>query len=366
MDLVKLHDTTSQPERLVEKYHSLIWTERYLDPGDFQLKTYDIADTRLLLPLDSIVSHLESREVMIVETHLIEKDADGRLELTITGRTYETILEQRAAIPNMYGYYPPTAPWFNDTYNVWETPSAMTTAVTAQYIIDYIMDGGANINDLMPVAAIDYTDIITPSKRWVIERGDLYSQVIALLESERLGIKTIRPDPTYGGIIMGIHNGYNRSEGNSDLTKRVTFDTEAGHFVSESYLFSKKNYKNVCYAFTNLSSETVTAPGVPSNVSGRSRRVLYLDCNDIQNTTTPDWTLAGHRGSAELAKLRRTIFFDGEVSPDVPWKYGTHYNIGDIVRIKGDYGVDQDVRVDEHTRTEDHEGERSYPTLSEI
>ena len=101
MDFVRLgaaYSTSYHPDQLIEGYISLIWTERFQNPGEFQLKSYDIDRMKDLLPVDTLVSHLETKEVMRVETHLIEMEGEGEDAtpvITITGRTAYAILEDR-------------------------------------------------------------------------------------------------------------------------------------------------------------------------------------------------------------------------------------------------------------------------------
>lgn len=88
-------DSNFQPTRIVENYSSLIWTERYSSAGDFTLETSEVALMMDLLPLESWITLRESTVPMIVETHKIEKAKNVSPVLTVTGRSFETILERR-------------------------------------------------------------------------------------------------------------------------------------------------------------------------------------------------------------------------------------------------------------------------------
>lgn len=103
MDLLTLDGLTYKPKTLFEKYHSLIWTERYLEPGEFQLVSSYISETETALPLGSFVTVRDSFEIMMVETHSIEPNgSNGYPEITVFGRSLTSFLENRVLVPNTY------------------------------------------------------------------------------------------------------------------------------------------------------------------------------------------------------------------------------------------------------------------------
>lgn len=102
MELVTLN-ANLQPEKVIDTYSSLVWTERYSKSGDFQLTTNNIADTIKMLPLESFVSLRNSTVPMVVEVFKIEKPRDGVPVLTVTGRSFESVLERRVAVRNPMG-----------------------------------------------------------------------------------------------------------------------------------------------------------------------------------------------------------------------------------------------------------------------
>lgn len=102
MELVTLNDDL-QPEKTITNFSSLVWTERYSKSGDFQLTTNDVSTAISLLPLESLVSLRNSNVPMVVEVYKIEKPRDAEPVLTITGRSFETVLERRASVRDPMG-----------------------------------------------------------------------------------------------------------------------------------------------------------------------------------------------------------------------------------------------------------------------
>jgi hypothetical protein len=129
-----------------------------------------------------------------------------------------------------------------------------------------------------------------------------------------------------------------------------------------SYLFSKKNSANVAY-FVGASAVGKMNEG-DSVPTGFDRRVTLVDAS--QAGAIPQDALQA-QVSMSLAEAHVTAMFDGSINQDIsPYIYGVDYNLGDIVRIAGDYGLDQKARVTEYIRSEDNTGVKSYPTLTAI
>ena len=101
MELMTLK-SNFQPRKLVDSYDSLIWTERYSVPGDFQIVMSDVAKAIQMMPLESCVALRESSVPMIVEAHKIEKQKGNPAKITITGRSYETVLERRVSVSDTF------------------------------------------------------------------------------------------------------------------------------------------------------------------------------------------------------------------------------------------------------------------------
>ncbi len=70
------------------------------------------------------------------------------------------------------------------------------------------------------------------------------------------------------------------------------------------------------------------------------------------------------RGLQELAKANNITALDGQIPQVGSYKYDTDYFLGDILEVRNEDGVVNQVRVTEQIFTQDATGEKSYPTLS--
>ena len=359
MELLTL-DSSYQPSELVERYASLVWTERYSSNGDFQLVTTDVERMLKILPLDKVVSLRESTVPMIVEVHKIEKTLNGAPTLTVTGRSFETVLERRVAVK----ITTPDGPrelWLQSQEE--DYPSDAAYQAIRQILGDVArplvpldaQDPMYNDDPLLMVDLITPADYnvspVTPTD-YEIKPGNLYATVLELLNANHHGIKAVRPIPGDSQIGVEIYNG-------ADLTDLVVFNAKYDQFENSTYLLSKAGSANTAYVFDPSSSEVV-----PKNTgvvpTGLDRRVLYLDASS--DASVDKWT----RGLIELYKNNVTALYDGKLAEQLKTGYNNDYFLGDIIRLDGEYGLSEYVRIAEFIRSEDSAGNKAYPTFQVI
>lgn len=361
MELVTL-DANRQPAKLVENYDSLIWTERFNTIGDFQIQTGDIDRFMTVLPEGTLVSLRESNVPMIVETHNIVRKKNKGATLIIKGRAWESILDRRIAVSAVQA-----------ALGDWNVVAKIPSDV-AYYIIKRIcVDGILSANDIFPGTLFqlnvpaDYLTSTGPNRSFSVPRGQLLSAVITLLQAEakadptttpatpavvQHGIRGVRPNAAGTSIAMQIYVGTDRSG-------TVYFDGTRDLLDDGSYLFSKVG--SATSAVVLGQSSAVTLEGGASTPSGMDRRVILVDGT---NAGVDDQTTLVEHGKMSLAEAHETAIFDGSINNDIsPYVYGVDYNLGDIVRLVGDYGLDEKARVTEYIRAEDATGVKSYPTL---
>jgi hypothetical protein len=347
---------TYMPTDLIEGYSSLVWTERYSEPGEFELVTPKISQMMALLPMETQLTIRGSREIMAVESHNIDVDEDGVPQLTVKGRSlYAILLENRARITSE-----------TVTAMTWDANNPIGQMVEL-LINAAIHPPGLGAVDWSPydeVPNITVTDNSTSTAKagamdyWT--PGDIYTSVLGLMGRGDMGLKMVRPNISGNNAVIEIYNGLNRTIGQSTNDK-VIFRYDVGDVGEAAYLRSNKDYKNVAYVTSPLGFLMVEAPNVPSNIQGRSRRVLQVNSNvsSTQHGETKNETLT-RIGLRELAKHNKRAWFTGQISEKSIYKFKTHYNLGDTITLAGEYGFRESMVVSEYIRTEDEQGERAF------
>jgi len=366
MDLMTL-DANNQPAKLIENYDSLIWTERFNTVGDFQLVGGDVSRFMTLLPEGTRLTLRESNIVMVVETHQIDRKKLSPQKVTIKGRAFESILDRRAALQSL------SAALSNTDWNI----TARTPADVAWYIINQIcVVGSCSANDIFPSTMVqfptpaDYNTSSGPARTIQVSRGNLLNVVLDLLQQEggadstttpatpaaiQHGIRAVRPNSAGTAIAVQIYTGVDKST-------TVYFDATRELLDDGSYLFSKVGSANVGYGLG--SNFVATMYEGASEPTGLERRVALIDASESGLATSDPLKVYM---AQTLAEASETAIFDGNINPDLnPYKFGVDYNLGDIVRVVGDYGLDEFARVTEYIRSEDATGQKAYPTLTTI
>lgn len=367
MELVTLNDADYQSGKLIEGYDSLIWTERFNTTGDFQIITGDVAGFLSKLPEGKVVSLRDSDVPMVVERHEIETPDKGPDILTIKGRSFEKCLDQRASIQSIAAPTGSTA---------WVVNAKIPSDVAHYIIVKVCVEGIVDAKDIFPGTKIQFitpSDYLTgtgPTRAFEVPRGNLLNTVLTFLQSEaqadptttpatpaiiQHGIRSKRPAAGATAIGVEIYKGVDRRD-------QVYFDATRDLLKNGKYVFTKEGSANVGYGV--LAATAAKMFKGAAEPSGFERRVILID-GSTSGATSSD-ILKTYMQTA-LAQARETALFNGSINNDIsPYTFGVDYGLGDIVKVQGEYGLDELGRVTEYIRSQDKNGYRSYPTITTV
>ncbi len=367
MDLFKYTvPDTFQNGEAINGWDSASWTERYLEPGEFEITAKLSSGLKDFLPIGTLISHTKTLDMMIVENHQIKEDIDLNPDLTISGRSVETILEARVIGQSF--------PWntiidkFKNTNDYRIAPMA-TWAQAAKLINDHITIGTTIISqDGIPnVVAVHsgLPQILTEER--IINRGSLaLASLHELLELDDHGIRVIRRHNFPGFPENGsntkflIHDGIDRRDS-------VIFSVRNGDIDSADYLWSIKSYKNAV-----LVAGKYIEIMIPGTGTGWNKRAMYLDASDLDDylETPPTGETLNSlraamttRGKVALKSQKRLALSRIDISRTPTYVYREDYDIGDVVSVDVSYGPTTTMRVIEHVEIDDETGSSSHPTL---
>lgn len=316
MDVFRLGPEGSNnyvPDELIEGYSSMIWTERFDVPGEFQLKTPLVKETLNLLPWDTLISHADTAEVMMVETHTIDEDEDGNDILTVTGRDLQSFLGHRwVEAPyqkrrEMARVYTPTAAVAVLLVNAFDNASGNDlTRNDADY-------PWTTLDKLPNISITDSVAVDSAVRRWWLKEGHLSEQMLTAMLKGDLGIRCIRPSGGSTGKVISvqvnpledrgtvtrtnvdgitslrfdIYQGLDRTSGQSANTK-VRFSTFKDDVVTAQYLFSKKEFKTIAEVISSVVIPDVGRNATEKALSGYKRRVMSFDAGEPDIPAAPE------------------------------------------------------------------------------
>jgi hypothetical protein len=392
MDVMVLNPSTYLPWELVEGYDSMIWTERYLEASEFKLKSSQIQYTKSKLPVGTFISLRDSKEVMVVESCNITEDEEGTKIVEVSGRSYESFLENRVMFALEY-----QKPWkVRKNYRYSE---AMAFLIWTYLVSKGNQDASKDVGVISDKYGLENVCVSLstsvseqPQELW-FEAGNVYDKFLEFGNLGKLGIRCIRPSEGTAKVVhfdisaatsrgnmlseskagitelrFDIFTGVNRTKDQTNR-KPVIFHYSSGDLKTPSYLESIKDYKTSVMVVSSIGAwEIFPSANSDTTIAGTRRRQLFMDGGSPAENQTNDDFLKQFTELArkELAAHKKVHLFDGEVSPTSQYVYGRDYFLGDKISIIAEFDFVENMQVTEYIRTEDVEGDRGYPTLSII
>ena len=354
--LYYIYDTDFVLKKILDSYLSSIWTVRYDQYGDFEICAPYSKDIFDEIKLDDYVMRPDSDRMMVVEDIQIQTDAEGGNQIIFSGRSAESILDRRVL--------------FDQTIVDGNTQDGIASLLNANAI------SPSDANRKLPVVFRKSEDaVITALETAYQFAGEtLYEAIKSLCVEGSIGFRLL-PDLNAKNFIFELYNGVDRSYHQTDRPY-VMFSPDFDNIITSSYVSSKKEYKNVAYAAGEGEGSERTVISVYSGeteASGLSRRELYVDAGSVSSTTSDGQITESDylgqlasRGSEELEKVKSTTFFEGEVDTSRQFVYGVDFEIGDIVQLQNEYGVEGCARITELVLSDDQNGSTSVPTFTSI
>ena len=362
---------------VIDEFSSIIWTERYYGDSEVELvvpATYEMIQK---LPEGIFLSVDKSDEVMILETANIE---DGMLKLTgislLPWMNNRFVRTSASHLDTTWTFGPGAPGWvvWAILWNMCHRDSPYLTNPGA-----YPMGVSNPEQFIIPgldVTAYDNTgDPVTVS----VPYGPVYNAMREIATTHEIGMQITLESATDNAYSLGFrsYRGLNRT---SDQTTYppVRFSPQMDSLTDIKELRSIAALKTLAYVFaSNLdkASPLKTAPpGVSSlagsNSTGFDLRALltFADITNDKAGIGTDQTkfvdVLTSRARDELYANRFVKAVDGEIVPTNQFKYGVHYNLGDLIEVQGFTEIVRTSRVTEYIRAQDEAGERAYPTVA--
>lgn len=362
---MQLHvlDEYYRRKTLIDNFESMIWTERFSSIGDFELLILSNVKNRAQLSPGSMLGIDESQRVMVVETVEATQDNEGRQLLSVKGRSLELLLEERVL-----------SAYFASPFSSWGD-SGFPVAL-ANSMFDYVVrDLNMSIDDGIPFLTagaspmFDTVGDIVPSTDNIAIGFDgpvvLYTAIKDLCDRYALGFRLVS-ETDESKLYFEIYTGKDRRS-SQNILPPVVFSPDLDNLTNVSSLESIAIYKNTAYVYGANGKAIVIGGETGQSQTGVARRVLIVDASDITDAAGPALdALLQARGLEELAKNKKVRAFDGEISQFSMYTYNDSYLLGDLVEMRTEDGVIKYVRVIEQIFVSDANGDRSYPSLSDV
>lgn len=351
MDLYILN-TNLDEISVLDMFESFIWTERYREPGDFEIYTSVNSNILHTLQQDFYITIRESKKAMIVEKIRIDSDPEKGNYVTVSGRSLESILDRRVI-------------WGQETIS-----GNLQNGV--KKLLDLCIISPANTNRKIDnfIFRESSDPRITELEIEAQYTGDNLLDVIQVICNDYdIGFKVTLEDKTF---IFELYCGEDRTYAQIE-NPYVVFSPKYENILNSNYIESKASYKNV-----NLvggegegAARKYTAVG---DVVGLERREMFTDARDMSSDLGNDVYLTNaqymdqlyQRGSEKLSENKEVITFEGSIETTRMFVYREDFDNGDIIQLTNEYGHEARARILEIVIAEDNNGRSIYPTFTTI
>jgi len=290
---------------VVDRFESMIWTERYSAWGDFELHLFSTPEMRRLLPAGTRLAMSESYRIMTVEFVENSTDEEGREMLKLTGRSLEALLEDRSA-RNSFADLTTLPKWI-----LTGTPGDICRQIFDEICRTNVSFAEDEIPFLMPGVIFPPGNIPEEDTIITIELGlgTVYKAIKEICEVYDLGFRLIRYFDT-SELYFDIYKGNDRTT-LQDVLDPVVFAPDLDNLSNISEIVSISSYKNVAYVWHPVGVQVVTIDGVSFEISGFDRKVLTVDASDID---LPDREITMTQAQADAIRAASNLAINDELA----------------------------------------------------
>ena len=333
---------------LIDAYESLLWTDRYNKPGEFEIYT-PVADFALQYPVaDNYLQIKESEHTMVIEDTTIESNVETGNHIKITGRSLESILDRRIvwAQTDISGN-------LQNGIKRLITENIISPSIADRRIPNFIFEDSDDEEITKLTMENQYT-------------GDnLLDIVQTLCETNEIGYKILLNDDN--NFVFKLYKGIDRSY-RQEALPFVVFKPSFENIINSNYAELNSEAKTITLvAGEGEGSSRVTR--VVGTGSGLLRKELYTDARDIQSegmSTADYYAKLDQRGTEKLKENKVKKTFDGECETTRMYVYKRDFDMGDCVQVANEYGMESPTRVVEYIWSSSAQGTTSYPTFEAL
>lgn len=321
---------------VIDSYNSLKWTRKHYTAGDFELNLSLTKDNINLLQKGYFI--FKESELGVIEYINPSKESNSS-KLAVKGYLLTGILKKRII----------------DTIKIFS--SQYHTAENAMRVLIYDSCINVAYNPLREISNL----IVHDSKNYpgAIDLQVSYVNLLEQLEkigtTYQLGIRVNFLQDTKQ-FEFEVYKGIDRTI-NQNTVPHIVFDMEFDNVISQNYIDSDENYKNVALvAGAGEGFERITQY-VNDTASGLDRNEVFIDARDLTNvredkTTIPEEEYAAMlntRGFEKLGEFQTIQTFEGQISTS-SLNYRIDYDLGDwVTRRDKELGITLDTQITEIT-----------------
>lgn len=334
-------DNNFIPLAAFENYISFLWTDRYVEEGDFEIETVPEASLLAVCKQDYYIINTDSEHEMIIEGLKIVTDVDDGPRLYVTGSSLESILKRRIV-------------WSKTVLNG-NLQNGIKTLLDENIISP--TDASRKIPNFIFQASTD-TDITKLEIARECDKENLYDLIVDICKTKKIGFKIVRN--TSNQFVFSLYAGKDHSYTQETLPF-VAFSPKFDNLENSEFNNSTADSVNTVYV---TGGENDSESLVLGNNSGLTRRESHVSAGTMDESYSGSYTdFLTEKGNEELKDKKITKTFEGNVDATGLFKLGVDFSLGDIVQIENEFEIRDRARIVEIIHSDDKSGRIVYPTF---
>jgi hypothetical protein len=325
----------------IDNYESLLFTRRWHEIGEFELRINRYKQHTELLQRGSLIMLGASRnKVGIIRHREIALDENGKASemWLVKGIALKGVVAQRITVPPD-----------GDSH---DRVNSSAETVMKHYVNNHV------VNPLDVKRKIDMLVLASDQHRgsqisWGSRFKNLADELVEISKASGLGWDVIL-DFQQKKWIFDVFEGRNLTV-NQTENPPVIFSPQFESLKQLSFVESDYNYKNFGYIAGQGEGADRRVVEV-GEAEGLSRIETFIDARDISEEDENQQALPEEqiiakfreRGQQKLSEFAEEFFLEGQILTNSPFEYEIEYDLGDIVTIQNrDWGLTRDARITE-------------------
>lgn len=349
-------DKNFAPVAVIDIFVSLIWTDRYYECGDFELKIPAVHLPEKLT-VDMYLSYDKSDHIMIIESIQLDRTVDDGDLVTVSGRSLEILLDRR--VIKEYTYMKSSDKKGLEYYiRLLINQSIIAPSDEKRKISNFIFEDSKNESIAKAQVECECQGI------------SLYDAVSALCRADGIGFHIYLDS---GNFVFQLYQGKERPF--------VVFSESMNNVASLQYLDSVADYKNAAFVMgeeNEIGQKFCVYAEADPLAKGLNRRETAVDSTAKHSSVNEDGNIVTltdeeyikvleNDGKTALNSHRTTQTANGEIdSMGSQFVYGENFKMGDIVSV--DFGLSSPMlsRVVETTFSTETDGFELYSSFETV
>lgn len=344
---------------VIDSYESMIWTDRYDEPGEFEIYT-PVTDEMIKFPVVNNYLRIgDSEHLMIIEDIEVETNIEDGNHIKIKGRSLESILDRRVIIGEV-----------NIEGNL---QNAIRSLITTNIISP--SDSRRRISNFIFRDSTD-SKVTSLTYETQFKGKNLLEAIEEMCKEKEIGFKVILNDNNQ--FVFSLYAGTNRSYSQEALPW-VVFKPSFDNIIESDYKEEHSDARTFCYVHSQYTQKDEDSESNESQEievirevgtgTGLLRKEVYKDggvSKDDEMSMAEYYAKLDQAGSEELTAKKVKKEFEGEVETSRLFVYGRDFFIGDVLQVANEYGKEAPSRMTEFVWSIDSSGVDHHPVFKAL